>query len=315
MSNCLANSWGGIADCLTILPIALPPDSSFDWIAPLTQFLVTLLAAALSYFVARYTVKKAAEIDKEQLRLERADEARSKALTVAIKITNYGDLLANVERHFTRQFRQAEIDGFLNGEPFQAIRPSQGRDFAPEVVNPSELSFLADLQKFELMSQVMLLYRRTLNVIHLITVHSKELVELEEWKQQLPGFKGNLDGDIANDGIPIEFADAFNRRAANLNILISEIVEQTDDTLELLPKVFQEYVQVCRAEFKGGFPQISFQYPREPITYEAIRSACLSSSIPFSISTAQSSENGNDEDNTTGSVRWSPAKNTPEHQQ
>ncbi|MBW4962119.1 hypothetical protein [Sulfitobacter sp. CW3] len=292
-SNCFDRFWVGASDCLTILPVALPPESSISWVAALTQFLVTLLAAALSFLVARWTLSKSAKTDMERLRLERRDQAQGKALTVAFKILNYGELLAGLERHLSKQFKQAALDGF-ESEPFQIIRPTQGKDFTPEIVNPSEMSFLIEQQKFDLMGQIMLLYRRTLNATHLMTFHSNERTAFEEWIHQLPGHEGKLDGDVANDAIPKEFEDGYNRRAANLNIIITDVVEQVDETLELLPMVFEEFVQACRAEFGEGFPQISAEYPHEKVDLETLRVICSSSGIPFRIGAAQPRDDGSD---------------------
>ncbi len=278
---CSISGWAGVSDCSTVLPIVLPPEMPFDWSGLITQFLVTLLAAALSVFVAKYTVQKSARVDMEKLRLERLEDAKSKALTVALKIMNYGELLAGIERHLSRQFRQAETDGCANTEPYQIIRPAQGKDIPPEVIMTSEMSFLIDQHKFELISNIALLYRRTLNATHLISEHSVQRSDLEHWLHGLPGHKGKLDGDIANDAIPVEFADAYTRRAANLNILISEVVDQVDDTLALLPTVFEEFVGACQDEFGENFPRLKVSFPNEPITLTGVEAACTSHAIPF----------------------------------
>lgn len=253
-----------------------------DWTEPAVQFVVTLLAGAISLLVARKTIAHQEKVYAEKaLRAERA--AAGDAVTLAFhKLLDCGEVMGSMMRHLDDQFRTAAGDGYA-AEPYQLIRPSIGRDYAPDCVSLSEVSFLSKLGDLTLIGDIGLIYQRTINCVDLCQRHSDERIAFHEWVMGLPGHKGDLQGDIAKDSIPVEFMPQFIRYAANLNVIIGSWVEQLDDSIKLVEDVLDRLRKAAKKEFGKDFPTIIASYPSASATIEDIRVSCKVSGVRFSL--------------------------------
>lgn len=249
-----------------------------DWTEPVVQFLVTLLAGAISFFVARVTVAHQEKIAaKKAVVAEKA--AAGDAVTLAFyKLIDCGEILAGMRNLLDEQFIEAIAD-----EPYQIIRPSQGQDYPPSRVELSEVAFLSRAKDIALISDISLVYRRTINCVNLLEAYSKERIDLHQWMQNLPGYKGELVDEIASDAFPIKFKDQFERRAANLNLTITSWLEQIEDTIVLVEDVIDRLGKSSKSEFGQDFPIIQAQFPSISLSLEDIRRSCMARGIKFTL--------------------------------
>lgn len=95
--------------------------------------------------------------------------------------------------------------------------------------------------------------------------------------------EGELQGDVANDRFPVEFQAQFERKAANLNLIIASWVEQVEDTIVLIESVFERLGKASKAEFGSDFLVLQAEFPRILSTLEDIRRACEGGNIRFSL--------------------------------
>lgn len=238
-----------------------------DWTEATIQVFATLLGGILSLVVALIAISKQ---EKRNRKKEEADAKRAaeNAVNLAVnKVLEYGEILGGLRNLLDGQFRQAAAEGY-GGEPYQIVRPTQGQDYPPRPVDLSEILFLTRSDDVQLISDIALVYRRTLNCIHMSQVHSRDRVAFSDWIQALPGHTGELLGDIAKDSIPIEFVPMFERRAANLNLIIASLVEQLEDTIPLLEEVLVRLGKACKAEFGKDFSIYIGEFPATPISGE-----------------------------------------------
>lgn len=236
------------------------------------QFLTTLCAGLISFFIANWTVRRQDRLLKEKKAAEDRVLAEDAVTRAFYKLIDCGEILGSMRNLLDEQFRVGAVDGYAT-EPYQIIRPSQGKDYSPERVQLSEIAFLSKVKDINLISDISLVYRRTVNCIHLSEAHSKERTAMHDWIQGLQGHEGTLDGDIANDVFPIEHRPQFERRAANLNLTISSWVEQIEDTIPLIEDVIERLGKASKAEFGERFPTLQVSFPANKITL---------SDIPFS---------------------------------
>lgn len=247
-----------------------------DWSEPAVQFLVTLLAGIISLFVARMTVAHQDKIATAKA-IAAEKTAAGDAVTLAFyKLIECGEILAGMRNLLDEQFIEMDAD-----EPYQIVRPSQGQDFPPRRVELSEIAFLSKARDISLISDVFLVYRRAINCVHLLQAHSKERNDLSEWMQALPGYKGRLVGNLANDAFPLQFKDHFERRAANLNLTISSLVEQIEDTIVLVEDVIERLGKSSKTEFGQDFPVFQAEFPRISPSIDDIRRSCIRRGIRF----------------------------------
>lgn len=256
--------------------------ASADWTEPAVQFFVTLLAGAISLLVARKAIAHQERVSSEKaMRAEKV--AAGDAVTLAFhKLLDCGEIMGSMMRHLDDQFRTAAGDGYA-AEPYQMIHPSIGRDYAPDRVSLSEVSFLSKAGDLTLIGDIGLIYRRTLNCVDLCQRHSVERIAFHEWVMGLPGHQGDLQGDIAKDSIPVEFMPQFIRHAANLNMIIVSWVEQLEDSIKLVEDVLARLSQAAKKEFGKDFPTIVASYPSIPATIEDIRASCKASGVRFNL--------------------------------
>lgn len=253
---------------------------SADWVGPIVQFSVALLAGVISLMVALITISKNESIAAQKA-ISLETTAAMNAVTLAFyKLIDCGEILGGMRNLLDEQFIQASADGYAS-EPYQIVRPAQGQDFLPKRVELNEVLFLVKAKDIALISEISLVYRRTLNCIHLSELHSKERIDFQEWLQGLPGYKGELSGEVASDAFPVEYKDRFDRRAANLNLIITSLVEQVEDTLVLFEDVMARLGKAAKLEFGQEFPVIEAEMPRKLAMLSDIRQACIASKIKF----------------------------------
>ncbi|SIS86843.1 hypothetical protein SAMN05421772_10720 [Paracoccus saliphilus] len=254
----------------------------------MVQFLATLLAGIMSFVVAYWTVSRQEKLSAEKKATADRAVAENAATIALYKLIDCGEILGSMRNLLDEQFITAAIDGYAS-EPFQIVRPMQGKDYPPERVNLDEVSFLAKSKNIDLISDISLVYRRTINCTHLSETHSRERIALHEWIHSLPGHTGDLNGDIAQDAIPIEFRSQFERRSANLNLIIASWIDQLEDTISLTESVIDRLGKASKAEFGDQFLTLAVQFPSAPISFEDVRGACLAASSRFIIKCEQSS--------------------------
>ncbi|MEL5879768.1 hypothetical protein [Cereibacter sphaeroides] len=252
-----------------------------EWSDATVQFLATLLAGAISFFVARETVAHQEAVSARKAAATEATTAGNAVTLAFFKIIECGEILAGMRNLLDEQFLAASAERYAI-EPFQIIRPITGQDYPPRRVELSEIAFLSNSNSIDLISDIALVYRRTINCVHLSDVYSKSRVELHDWLQHLPGHRGSLKGDLASDEFPIDHEDGFNRRAANLNLIIASLVCQIDETIALVEDVVDRLGAASKLEFGMSFPVIKAQYPRILMRIDDIRRACIASETRFS---------------------------------
>lgn len=240
-----------------------------DWSEALVQFAVTLMAGGLSFVIARMAISHQERINAEKASAIDLRLAGDGVMTAVFKLFDCGEILGGMRDLVTNQFRDAELRGFCP-EPFAIIRATQGRDYSPERVLLSEISFLVKNREAELISDISLVYRRTLNCVHLSETHSADRVVFDEWTQNLPGHSGDLQGDLAGDTFSSDHLDGFNRRSANLNSTLASWIEQLDDTIVLVEDVTKRLGLACKKEFGKEFTTLSAEFPAKPITFGEI---------------------------------------------
>lgn len=233
------------------------------------QFFTTLCAGLISFFIAYWTVKRQDKLLKEKKVAEDRAAAEDAVTRAFYKLMDCGEILGSMRNLLDEQFRVGAIDGYAT-EPYQIIRPSQGKDYSPERVQLSEIAFLSKAKDIDLIADISLIYRRTVNCIHLSDAHSKERTAMHDWIQSLQGHQGSLVGDIASDAFPIKHRSQFDRRAANLNLLISSWVEQIEDTIPLVEEVIERLGKASKEEFGEGFPTLQAIYPPYKLTMSDI---------------------------------------------
>lgn len=251
-----------------------------DWTDAGVQFFVTLLAGGISLYVARTTLAHQDRLTVEKSAAAELAVAGDAATVALYKLIDCGEILASMRNSLDEQFIYSSANIKVQ-EPYQSIRPSNGQDYPPSRVELSEIRFLIKSTDIELVSDIALVYRRTINCNHLSDSYSKLRVELHEWVQGLPGHEGSLNGDIANDRVPIRFKDQYERRMADLNLIVYSLVDQVDDTVTLIEDVVDRLGVASRAEFGNDFLAIKASFPRVPITLADIRRACLAHGVAF----------------------------------
>lgn len=243
-----------------------------SWTEAITQFMVTLIAGIISFLVAYWTITRQEKLSAEKKTAADRSAAEDAVTRAFYKLLDCGEILGSMRNLIDQQFAAAAMDGYAT-EPFQVIRPTQGKDYSPERVELSEVSFLAKSKNIELISDISLVYRRTINCVHLSEAHSRERIAMHNWLQNLPGHEGDLEGDIATDAIPMEHRSQFERRAANLNIIIWSWVDQMEASITLTEQVIEQLGRASKAEFGDDFPTILASFPAKRLTMEEVQRA------------------------------------------
>ncbi len=253
-----------------------------QWLDPVVQFLVTLLAGALSYYVARTMLVRQEKIAEAKVRASEQQVAKDALIVASNKLIECGEILAGMRNLMDEQFIDAALEGMVH-EPFQTIRSTVGVDYTPEKVLLSEVFFLYRAKDVELINDLQLVYRRTINCTHLSETYSNLRVAMHGWMQSLPGYSGVLDGEIADESFPAEHLPKFERKAADLNRIIESLVSQLDDTIALTESVICRLGKAGKTEFGQDFLVFDSEFPSVLLRLEDLRLASKAADKKFNL--------------------------------
>ncbi|UWP93157.1 hypothetical protein K3X13_04765 [Aliiroseovarius crassostreae] len=219
--------------------------------------MATLLGAGISTATALivFTLNQKSERkkrDEERKRLEAGN-----AISGHIKLTQWANLLANIQSHIDRFYEEASQDDLQVYEPYQIVGPTAGLFLEPERLKAEEFAFLISEKESELISNMLLVEARASNTHHLLNEYSKQRLAFEEWLENLPGFKRELVGRISKESIPIEHKTNWDLRIAQLNVILGNIIENIEDDILLAENTTNEFARIAHHRFDDHFPEIT----------------------------------------------------------
>ncbi len=166
------------------------PDVFCDWIDYLAiigssvffkavpVFLASIPGLIVAFVAFHLNRKKEEKARKEsELKVGAAD-----ADAGYLKLLQWGDIIGDILHHF--KVHVANVPEQLKGDPVSlAIQPFLGALPTPERLRGAEYKFLLSMKEHApLIAKVILIERRTLNLIHLVQKHASMRADLNAWQ-------------------------------------------------------------------------------------------------------------------------------------
>jgi AraC-like DNA-binding protein len=226
-----------------------------------------------------------ARSETRRIREEREENAINRALSAALKIARYAESVKLYEFHLLEEFKQAEKDNPA-AEPFERVRAVRGTEYILEAVTTDETRFLIELKRLGLIADIHTLHRNALNLRQLFELYDEKHSNLEQWIKSVPKTHSFLRNEFTVSGIPDDNLPAFNLHAAELNILVSQIIELIDTSLRIYDRAFRDYNGACLERFGNAYPQMASTPETIRSSFLDIQQACRAWGVNLTIQSA-----------------------------
>ncbi len=237
-----------------VLPVRME-ETAFDWSTAISTAIggLATLAAALIAFWLGNRAEQRRRYEKQK------NEDAANALSGFLKLSQWTDLLINIEMFIDRSFKDAQENGLTAFDPYAMVNPAAGKFVEPEFLVSSEYSFLLTSEDYELVSHVGLVERRAASLNRVLEKYSSIHQEMQNWLESLPEIEREIDGPIASDKIPLRYKSHFDRRVAQLNLLVAGMIEHLHGDITLAKETTQRFGDVASNKFAPFFPKLKFE--------------------------------------------------------
>lgn len=194
----------------------------------------------------------AAQRTEDRFRREAAD-----ALNTFSKISRYANAILAVKNAIDVRYSEVTADAPDLSDPCQIVGPIPGKFVVPERLKPEEYSFLFTNENFLIAGEIEDLESACILMMSLIEEYNERQTELHKWLDDMADADRQIDRMIATDMIPNEMKGRLDRRIAQLNILITSIMEIADQSSPSPKEVMERFVAAAVASpFTAYFPKM-----------------------------------------------------------
>lgn len=230
-------------------------DESFPWTETISASLSTIGSAAVALLILWLTVR--AEKKRREVDAKKADAAM--ALTTFSKISRYANIIYAVKNAINEGIANANAIDLMVNDPSQMVGAIPGKFVEPERLKSTEYSFLFTKKDFEVVGHIEGLESGAINLISLVEEYGRRHTEMQNWLDNAPGVIRNFDGMAAGDIVPLELKGKLDYRIAQLNILLTGILEITENGQPKPVDVVRSFIDVAKeAPFNEYFPKLEY---------------------------------------------------------
>ncbi|MDO6483558.1 hypothetical protein [Shimia thalassica] len=218
-------------------------------------FIAALIGGALSLLGSLVSIWRTNKYDRT-VREEALEQSKAElAYSAFSKLINAYNYVANLKKHIDGMFDAATADGGGNLEPWAKIKEIVGAQDLIEDAKPSEIVFLIDEKRADLLNDIPLILKRIANIQSSASKYNEvrreamdHLIEnaLEHELQEGLQMQAALTGNAATKGQML---------TAQLNNLIGQIMEHLHEDEEKCWDVLQDFDEAARNRFKHRYPR------------------------------------------------------------
>lgn len=193
-----------------------------------------------------------AQRTEDRFRREAAD-----ALNTFSKVSRYANAILVVKKAIDVRYSEVTAHAPELSDPCQIVGPIPGKFVVPERLKPEEYSFLFTNENFLIAGEIEDLESACILMISLIEEYNERQTEIHRWLDDMTDADRQIDGMIATDMIPNEMKGRLHRRIAQLNILITSIIEIAEQSSPSPSEVMKRFVAAAVASpFAAHFPKM-----------------------------------------------------------
>ena len=194
----------------------------------------------------------AAQRTEDRFRREAAD-----ALNTFSKISRYANAILAVKNAIDVRYSEVTADAPELSDPCQIVGPIPGKFVVPERLIPEEYKFLFTSENFLVAGEIEDLESACILMISLIEEYNERQAEIHKWLDDMADADRQIDGMVATDMIPNEMKGRLDRRIAQLNILITSIMEISEQSSPSPNEIMERFVDAALASpFAAYFPKM-----------------------------------------------------------
>jgi hypothetical protein len=194
----------------------------------------------------------AAQRTEDRFRREAAD-----ALNTFSKISRYANAILAVKNAIDVRYSEVTADAPDLSDPCQIVGPIPGKFVVPERLKPEEYSFLFTNENFLIAGEIEDLESACILMMSLIEEYNERQTEIHRWLDDMADADRQINGMVATDMIPNEMKGRLDRRIAQLNILITSIIEIAEQSSPSPKEVMERFVAAAVASpFAAYFPKM-----------------------------------------------------------
>jgi len=221
----------------------------FDWV----PFASAALGGAASIAASLLAFKAANKAEKDKIAEKDKKDAATLATVGYLKLMHSVNLLGNIRIFMDDSFEESYREGVDGNEAYLYIKPAVGKFTEPDRLKPEEFMFLIDLNQVSLINDLYLVEQSAINTHEILEKYSITRAAFDAWTDDIPGIQRELDGAKRIDKIPISYKPIYDTKIAQLNLLISAIIEDLDEDIENGIKRLEMFSSLAHQVYKPYF--------------------------------------------------------------
>ncbi|PJF08831.1 hypothetical protein [Pseudorhodobacter sp. MZDSW-24AT] len=228
-------------------------DEGFPWTEAIAAGLATIGSAVVALLVLYLTIR----VENKRRHDDELKAEAAGAMNAYSKISRYANNILAVKNAIDQQYADIRREGDELENPSQVVGPIPGRFVEPERLKPDEFRFLLTKENFLIVGEIEDLEASCVLMMSLVEEYSKMHLDTQKWLDDMPHADRKIEGMIASDMIPTAMKGRLDRRVAQMNILIVNVIRIAEQQDPSPKQVMEHFIAAAVASpFGKYFPKM-----------------------------------------------------------